>query len=106
MLRGRDPLAMLAPLAAAGVTTVVACAPESPRALPAEHGGRGGGRPRAEGGRRADGGRRRGPGPHLVPSDGLLLVAGSLYVVADARGVLAAGPPGAERAGPGPPGGW
>ena len=42
----------------------------------------------------------------LVPTDGLLVVTGSLYVVADARGVLAEGPPGAERAGPGPPGGW
>ena len=36
MLRGRDPSAMLDPLARAGVRTVVACAPDSPRALPAE----------------------------------------------------------------------
>ncbi len=33
MLSGRDPSAMLAPLAAAGVGTVVACAPSSPRAM-------------------------------------------------------------------------
>ena len=34
MLSGRDPSAMLAPLASAGVTAVVACEPESPRAMP------------------------------------------------------------------------
>ena len=36
MLSGRDPSAMLAPLQAAGIGTIVACAPASPRALPAE----------------------------------------------------------------------
>ena len=36
MLGGRDPSAMLAPLRSAGVETVVACAPDSPRALSAE----------------------------------------------------------------------
>ncbi len=36
MLVGRDPSAMLAPLATAGVGAVVACAPDSPRAMPAE----------------------------------------------------------------------
>jgi len=36
MLTGRDPVAMLEPLLAAGVASVVACAPDSPRALPAE----------------------------------------------------------------------
>ena len=35
MLSGRDPSAMLAALAPAGVSTVVACQPDSPRALPA-----------------------------------------------------------------------
>ena len=34
MLSGRDPSAMLAPLASAGVTAVVACEPDSPRAMP------------------------------------------------------------------------
>ena len=34
MLSGRDPSAMLAPLASAGVTAIVACEPESPRAMP------------------------------------------------------------------------
>ncbi len=36
MLSGRDPLAMLAALAPSDVTTIVACQPDSPRALPAE----------------------------------------------------------------------
>ena len=36
MLRGRDPAAMLEALQSAGVRSVVACAPDSPRALPAE----------------------------------------------------------------------
>ena len=36
MLGGRDPSAMLEALVSAGVRTVVACAPDSPRALPAE----------------------------------------------------------------------
>jgi dihydrofolate synthase/folylpolyglutamate synthase len=35
MLSGRDPAAMLEPLCTAGVVAVVACAPDSPRALPA-----------------------------------------------------------------------
>ena len=34
MLSGRDPSAMLAPLASAGVAAVVVCAPDSPRAMP------------------------------------------------------------------------
>ena len=36
MLRGRDPVAMLDALQTAGVRSVVACAPDSPRALPTE----------------------------------------------------------------------
>jgi len=35
MLTGRDPTAMLEALVSAGVRTVVACAPDSPRAIPA-----------------------------------------------------------------------
>jgi dihydrofolate synthase/folylpolyglutamate synthase len=35
MLRGRDPVAMLAPYAVGSVRLVVACPPPSPRALPA-----------------------------------------------------------------------
>ena len=91
MLRGRDPSAMLAPLARAGVRTVVACAPDSPRALPVET--------------LAEAARALGlsvwpsesvaEAVHLarsvVADDGMLLVAGSLYVVADARVLLAGG---------------
>ncbi|HEX4219426.1 MAG TPA: folylpolyglutamate synthase/dihydrofolate synthase family protein [Acidimicrobiales bacterium] len=36
MLRGRDPVAMLEALQTAGVRSLVACAPDSPRALPVE----------------------------------------------------------------------
>jgi dihydrofolate synthase/folylpolyglutamate synthase len=88
MLGGRDPSAMLAPLVAAGVGTVVACAPASPRALRAEV--------------VAEAARSLGVAVHvadsvpeaveegrrLVADDGLLLVTGSLYVVADARAIL------------------
>jgi dihydrofolate synthase / folylpolyglutamate synthase len=88
MLSGRDPSAMLAPLFAAGLHTVVACAPASPRALPAEV--------------VAEAARSLGfsvhvadsvadavqEGRRLVDVDGLLLVTGSLYVVADARALL------------------
>lgn len=88
LLGGRDPSAMLAPLAAAGVSCVVACAPASPRALPAES--------------VAEAARSLGletvvasavaaavaRAQELVPPDGLLLVTGSLYVVADARSTL------------------
>ena len=34
MLSGRDPSAMLAPLASVGVSAIVACEPDSPRAMP------------------------------------------------------------------------
>ncbi|HLX89780.1 MAG TPA: Mur ligase family protein [Acidimicrobiales bacterium] len=85
MLQGRDPSAMLEALAAGGVTTVVACTAPSPRAFPAET--------IAEAARAAgltalstdtvDGAvslaRAR------VPEHGMLLVTGSLYVVAEAR---------------------
>lgn len=85
MLRGRDPLAMLVPLGSAGIGMVVACAPDSPRALPPEL--------------VAEAARSLGmdvmvvpevpaavaAGRELVDEDGILLVTGSLYVVADAR---------------------
>jgi dihydrofolate synthase/folylpolyglutamate synthase len=94
MLSGRDPSAMLAPLADAGVRTVIACAPESPRAmLPADV---------------ADAARALGLAAFVEPDvrdalavargmvdvDGLVVVAGSLYVVGAARAdVLAAAVP-------------
>ena len=66
MLRGRDPSAMLAPLARAGVRSVVACAPASPRALPAEEVAEAAPRPRPVGVRSAGSVAEavaRGPGP-------------------------------------------
>ena len=85
MLSGRDPSAMLAPLADAGVRVVVACRPESPRAMPASE--------------VADAARALGLAVHtepdvrdalrlarsLVEADGLVVAAGSLYVVGAAR---------------------
>lgn len=88
MLTGRDPSAMLAPLRAAGVGTVVACAPVSPRALPAEVVAEAA---RALGFRVAVSGsvvEAVDAARALVAPDGLLLVTGSLYVVADARAHL------------------
>jgi dihydrofolate synthase/folylpolyglutamate synthase len=88
MLRGRDPTAMLAALAPARVGTVVACAPRSPRAFPPElvaEAARSLGLQALVAGPVAD---AVSLARSLVPGDGMLLVAGSLYVVADAREVL------------------
>jgi dihydrofolate synthase/folylpolyglutamate synthase len=88
MLRGRDPSAMLSALAPVGIRTVVACPPNSPRAIAPEV--------------VAEAGRALGMDVEVaptvadavlvarsqVPDDGMLLVAGSLYVVADARTLL------------------
>jgi dihydrofolate synthase/folylpolyglutamate synthase len=85
MLSGRDPSAMLAALAPAGISTVVACAPDSSRAIPAAD--------------VADAARSLGMTAHvesnvraalslargMVDADGMVVVAGSLYVVGDAR---------------------
>ncbi|MHB8595110.1 MAG: bifunctional folylpolyglutamate synthase/dihydrofolate synthase, partial [Acidimicrobiales bacterium] len=92
MLQGRDPSAMLQTLATGGVRTVVACTAPTPRALPATT--------IAEAARAAgltalaadtvtdavDLARGR------VPDDGMLVVTGSLYVVSEARSVLAVAP--------------
>ena len=85
MLSGRDPSAMLSPLASAGVAAVVACAPDSPRAMPAAT--------------VAEAARALGLNVYVEPdvrdalrlargmvdADGLVVVAGSLYVVGAAR---------------------
>lgn len=90
MLEGRDPSAMLAPLVGAGVRRLVACAPASPRAQP----------PDAV----ADAARAAGMDVTSAESvgaavsaararagtDGLVVVCGSLYVVAEARSLLLA----------------
>jgi dihydrofolate synthase/folylpolyglutamate synthase len=88
MLQGRDPSAMLEALRSGGVSTIVACTAPSPRALPAA----------------AIAEAARALGLHAlaadtvgeavtlararVTPDGLLVVTGSLYVVADARAVF------------------
>jgi folylpolyglutamate synthase/dihydropteroate synthase len=88
MLSGRDPAAMLEALLTAGIRSVVACAPDSPRALPAERVAEaavGLGMTVAEAASPGDAVRlavgRAGPDDRVV-------VCGSLYVVADARRLL------------------
>ncbi len=88
MLSGRDPAAMLEALLAAGIRSVVACAPDSPRALPAERVAEaavGLGMTVAVAASPGDAVRlavgRAGPDDRVV-------VCGSLYVVADARRLL------------------
>ncbi len=85
MLTGRDPSAMLEPLAAAGVRDIVACEPDSPRAMLVAA--------------VAEAGRALGLAVYeepdvrdalrvargMVNADGLVVVAGSLYVVGTAR---------------------
>ena len=91
MLSGRDPLAMVAALAPTGSTIVIACQPDSPRALPA--------------GDVAEAARALGLRVHtepavldalrlargLVEADGLVVVAGSLYIVGAARAEILSG---------------
>jgi dihydrofolate synthase/folylpolyglutamate synthase len=93
MLQGRDPSAMLEAIAAGGVTTVVACTAPSPRGIPADA--------------VAEAARALGLvtlavdtvesalvlARARVPEEGMLVVTGSLYVVADARSQLLSGSP-------------
>ena len=88
MLSGRDPSAMLEALLTAGVRSVVACAPNSPRALPVEvvaEAAAGLGMEVSVTASPADAVAlavsRAGPDDRIV-------VCGSLYVVADARRIL------------------
>ena len=85
MLSGRDPSAMLAPLASAGVATIVACEPDSPRAMPVAA--------VSEAAAHSDSSVYEEPNVidalrvarGMVDADGLVVVAGSLYVVGAAR---------------------
>lgn len=85
MLKERDPSAMLAPLAAAGVRSCVACAPDSSRALPPEV--------VAEAAVAAGMTARVAASVtdalplalEMAGADGLVIVTGSLYVVGAAR---------------------
>ncbi len=93
MLSGRDPAALLSPLAAAGVDVAYCCEPSTPRALAA--------------GTVADAARRLGMDAHVwedpprafdaalsdAGDDDLVVVTGSFYVVGAVRGhVLGLGP--------------
>jgi dihydrofolate synthase/folylpolyglutamate synthase len=94
MLSGRDPSAMLAPLASFGLSAIVACEPDSPRAMSVAtvaEAGRALGLSVYEEPAVSDALRvARG----MVDTDGLVVVAGSLYVVGTARAdVLAASVP-------------
>ncbi len=91
MLSGRDPSAMLGALVPAGVTTVIACRPDSPRAL---HEGA-----VAEAARALGLAVREEPdvldalrlARGLVDARGLVVVAGSLYIVGAARADILSG---------------
>ena len=89
MLSGRDPVAMLEALLTAGVRSVVACAPDSPRALPAEVVAE------AAFGLGMEATVARSPGDAVrlalgrAGPDDRVVVCGSLYVVAEARRMLA-----------------
>jgi len=85
MLSGRDPSAMLAPLASIGVATVIACEPDSPRAMPVaavSEAGRALGLSVYE---EPDVSHALRLARGMVDADGLVVVAGSLYVVGAAR---------------------
>lgn len=85
MLQGRDPSAMLQPLADVGVRTIVACEPNSPRAMPVAVVGESG---RALGltvYEEVDVRDAMRVARGMVDADGLVVVAGSLYVVGAAR---------------------
>ena len=85
MLSGRDPSAMLEPLATIGVAAVIVCEPDSPRAMPVAA--------------VSEAGRALGLSVYeepdvssvlrvargMVDADGLVVVAGSFYVVGTAR---------------------
>ncbi len=85
MLTGRDPSAMLAPLASVGISAVIACEPDSPRAMPVaaiSEAGRALGLSVYEEPNVSDALR---VARSMVDADGLVVVAGSLYVVGTAR---------------------
>jgi dihydrofolate synthase/folylpolyglutamate synthase len=88
MLSGRDPVAMLEPLRDTGFASLVACAPDSPRALPSEvvaEAGAGLGMEVLD---------ARSPTEAVslalqrAGADDRVVVCGSLYVVTDARELL------------------
>jgi dihydrofolate synthase/folylpolyglutamate synthase len=89
MLTGRDPVAMLEALAAADVGSVVACAPDSPRALPAEQVAEAAVQVGMEAVVAASPGDAVRQAIGRSGPDDRVIVCGSLYVVAEARRLLA-----------------
>ena len=85
MLSGRDPSAMLAPLAEARVATVVVCRPESPRAMPMDVVVTAAGALGLAVHEEPDPLDALRVARGLVDADGLVVVAGSLYVVGAVR---------------------
>ncbi len=88
MLAGREPAAMLDALLTAGVRSVVACAPRSPRALPADVVAAAAGDLGMEVTVVPDPGEAATRAVHGAGPDDRVVVCGSLYVVADARHLL------------------
>jgi dihydrofolate synthase/folylpolyglutamate synthase len=88
MLTGRDPTAMLDSLVSAGVRAVVACAPDSPRALPAAEVAEAAFALGMEVAVAADPTEAVRLAVEQSAPEDLVVVCGSLYVVADAREAL------------------
>lgn len=91
MLSGRDPRPLLEALASAGVRSVVACVPDSPRAISAAEvakAAEAAGMVAASVARPAD---AVAQAVERAAADDLVVVCGSLYVVADAREALVPG---------------
>lgn len=89
MLTGRDPATMLDALLTAGVRTVVACSPRSPRAMPADEVAAAAARLGMAVEVVADPGEAATAAVADAGPDDRVVVCGSLYVVADARRQLA-----------------
>ncbi|HEV3281178.1 MAG TPA: folylpolyglutamate synthase/dihydrofolate synthase family protein [Acidimicrobiales bacterium] len=88
MLGGRDPTAMLDALLTAGVRSVVACAPRSPRALPADAVAGAASRLGMAVSVATEPGNAAALAVGRAGPDDRVVVCGSLYVVADARRLL------------------
>lgn len=91
MSRGRDPVAMLEVLAESEVSLVVACAADSPRAMPAAEVAAAAEEVGVEAVIGRDVGDALARAGEAAGSDDLILVTGSLYVVGEARRRLGVG---------------
>jgi dihydrofolate synthase/folylpolyglutamate synthase len=90
MLTGRDPTAMLDALVSAGVRSVIACAPDSPRALPVGDVAAAAASLGMEVALSASPAEAVRRAVERAQPEDRVVVCGSLYVVADAREVLRA----------------